>query len=457
VNGFRAVRQGLRVRTVALGAAVVFAMAGFVGLAGTGGAAAAGGRADVVPATVPTVPAFTHVFTIVLENYRYEDVNIGSAPYLMSLRSQGVTLDGMYGVDHLSLTNYIAMTSGQPPNASTRTDCISFSASCLFTAPNDANIGDQLEAASLSWKAYMELMPAPCTHPTTNGIDPYLVGYATRHNPFMYYTDVVGPDLTVTPARCVDHDVPYTALATDLADHTVPNYSLIVPSTCNDAHDRGVSCSLPTADAWLSQNVPQLLASPEYQSGGAIFITFDESDITDTRGCCGNAQGGRIFTLVLSPHVGTAGADTTTAYNHYSLLRTIEDGFGLPCLAHACDPGVQPLGDDVWTAGETVTTGYDTADVPSLYSVSLHLKAYPGVAQKQAVVGLAFITGLSGLPGPRPVNPPPGTTGPLDVTSGWGPGEVAVLHAVEQYYGLTAEQAQKFAVRVWAYLFALSG
>jgi hypothetical protein len=456
LNGFGATRVWRGARAVGLTTVLALATAGLVGFASGAPVGAARGRPALRAATVPTVPSFSHVFTIVLENYKVEDVDITSAPYLMSLRSQGVTLDNMYGVDHASLTNYIAMTSGQAANAATKADCINFSSACIYTSPNDTNIGDQMEAASKTWKAYMEAMPAPCTHPTTAGTDPYLIGYATRHNPFMYYSDVVGPDLTVKPQRCVDHDVPYSAFAGDLANHTVPNYSLIVPSTCDDAHDRGPSCSLPTADNWLSQNVPQILASPEYQNGGALFITFDESDITDTRGCCGDSQGGKIFTLVLSPFVGTPGADTPTAYNHYSLLRTIEDGFGLPCLAHACDPGIQSLGDDVWTAGETATTGYDSTDVRSLYTVSVRLRALPAAAQKQAVVALAFITALSGRPGPSPVSPPPGTTGPLNVTSGWGPGETAALHAVEQYYGLTAAQAQKFAVLVWGFIFAIS-
>jgi|SRR5680860_363803 len=215
----------------------------------------------------------------------------------------------------------------------------------------------------------MEWMPAPCTHPTAFGIDPYLAGYATRHNPFMYYRDVVGSDLTVKPQRCIDHDVPYSDLATDLANHTVPNYSLIVPNTCNDAHDRGATCSRPTADQWLSTEVPQILASPEYQADGMLVITFDESIVSDVRGCCGNSQGGLISTVVLSPFVQTPGSATNVPYSHYSLLRTVEDAFGLPCLAHACDVGSQSLGADAWGPGGSYTTAWTAADVAALYVV----------------------------------------------------------------------------------------
>jgi hypothetical protein len=95
--------------------------------------------------------------------------------------------------------------------------------------------------------------------------------------------------------------------------------------------------------------VPSILASPEYRHHGALIITFDESEGGDTRGCCGNSAGGRIATVVLSPAVTAPGSHTAVAYSHYSVLRTVEDLFGLPCLGHACDPTTAPFGTDVWS------------------------------------------------------------------------------------------------------------
>ncbi|MGZ7000113.1 MAG: alkaline phosphatase family protein [Acidimicrobiia bacterium] len=300
-----------------------------------------------------------HVFVIVLENYRAEDVTPDAAPYLTQLAGRGVTLDAMYGVDHASLSNYIAMTSGNTPTVQTKADCLQYD--CIFEAPQDRNLGDQLEEKGLDWKAYMESMPAPCTHPTVSGsFDPYLVGYATRHNPFVYYRDVVGSDITTVSDRCAAHDLPYDRFAGDLAQHTTGNYTLIVPNTCNDGHDRGTSCALPTADTWLSQNVPAILASKEYRHHGALIVTFDEADGADTRGCCGNSAGGRIATVVLSPSVTAPGSHTASEYDHYSVLRTIEDAFGLDCLGHACDAGSRPFGTDVWSLG--TGTGDDEHD-----------------------------------------------------------------------------------------------
>ena len=295
------------------------------------------------------VPPLGHVFTIVLENTTYEDVTNAagqaSMPYLTGLTAQGVTLDQMYAADHLSLSNYIAMTSGQKSNEKTRADCFNYD--CVYKHPADVNIGDQLEGKGLTWKGYMESMPMPCAHGTPGQLDPYLGfgpsgGYATRHNPFMYYGSVVN-----NQARCDAHDVPYTDFATDLGANTVPNYSFIVPNTCNDAHNGGATCGLDTADTWLANNVPQILSSSAYADRGVLIITFDESTASDTRGCCKTSKGGRIFTLVLSPLSTHAGTHSTTAYSHYSLLKTVERGFGLRCLHLACKAQNQPLGPEV--------------------------------------------------------------------------------------------------------------
>jgi hypothetical protein len=310
-------------------------------------AAAVGVGPSASPAGASTtVPHLKHVFTIVLENSRYEDIvsadGRAAMPYLTGLSKQGVSLAGMRAIDHFSLPNYIAMTSGLEGNALTKADCFNYN--CVYNMPYGSNVADQLEIAGKSWKGYMESMPTPCAHGAEGHLDPYLGfgptgGYATRHNPFMYYRDIVG-----NPVRCKAHDVPFTQFSTDLARNQVPNYSLIVPDTCNDAHNGGETCGLNKADDWLAQHVPAILASSAYKDAGMLVITFDESKTSDTRGCCGTARGGRIFTLVLSPFVPHPGASDPFRYNHFGLLRTIEDGFGLPCLGKACAASTHPFG-----------------------------------------------------------------------------------------------------------------
>jgi phosphatidylinositol-3-phosphatase len=299
-----------------------------------------------------TPPAVGHVFTIVLENKTWEQVmgatGRAQMPYLDWLDSQGVLLNQMYATDHASLTNYVGLTSGQLSNASTQADCIAHY--CPYASPDDANIGDQLDTAGKSWKGYMEDMGTPCKHPANVGdSDPYLVGYATRHNPFVYYDSIID-----NQPYCDAHDVDLSELGTDITNSTVPNYSFIVPNTCNDAHDDYLTtCQLPAANTWLAAHVPAILASPEYQADGMLVITWDESAGSDTRGCCGgNAKGGRIHTLVLSPLIPAAsrGRDSGVAYDQFSLLKTEEDIFGLPYLGHAADASTLSLGDDVFGA-----------------------------------------------------------------------------------------------------------
>jgi hypothetical protein len=255
----------------------------------------------------------------------------------------------MYAIDHVSLGNYIGMTSGYEANAKTKADCTQYD--CVYPVGQDDNVANQLEAQHLTWKGYMDGMTQPCQKPPTQGApDPYQVGYATRHNPFMYYASIVD-----NATRCRSHVVPFPQLATDLAANRVPNYSFISPSTCNDAHDRGSACGLEQADVWMSQHVQPILKSKAYKDGGVLIITTDESEISDTSGCCGNAQGGHIATFILSPLIAQPGSHTATPYSHYSTLRWIEDSFGLPCLRHACDPGTTPFGSDVFKAPTSVT------------------------------------------------------------------------------------------------------
>ena len=244
-------------------------------------------------------PSIGHVVTVVLENTSWETARSRSGttamPFLADLASRGVTLDRMYGVDHNSLTNYVALTSGHTSSAVTRANCPLYD--CVYESPTDANLGDQLEAAGRTWKAYLDGMPAPCTHPAIEGGgDPYQHGYATRHNPFVYYRDVVGD-----PTRCAAHDVPFAQFATDRAAAALPDWSLVVPDTCNDAHDGGAACGLDDADRWLATNIAPLLSDPVFAADGLLVITFDESLGTDHRGCCANAVGGHVHTVVWSP------------------------------------------------------------------------------------------------------------------------------------------------------------
>jgi len=312
------------------------------------------------PATTKSIegiPAIKHAFVIVLENESFNTSFGPNSPakYLNSLLSRGAFADNYFGVSHLSADNYIAMTSGQPPTPPFQADCPDWGlceTSEKARLDGGRNVADQIEERHLSWAGYMDSMPGTCVHGPAVGPDTYQGGagaadrYATRHDPFVYYPSIVEND-----ARCNSHVVPYTNLVTALqTGAAVPNLSFITPDTCHDGHDGDAGCDLAGADQWLSQNVPLILNSAAYQDGGALFITFDEAQNNDNGGCCatgetsdGSTGGGRIGLVMLSP-MGKVGHATDLYYDHNSLLRTLEDGFGITeHLNNAASPKVKPL------------------------------------------------------------------------------------------------------------------
>ena len=346
----------------------------------------AGGPTPVSPvAAIPFDSGARHVFVINLENKGFENTwgANSSAPYLSStLRDQGVLLTQYFGVAHHSLPNYIAQISGQGPSRQTQADCPRFTAfEQTGTAALDQAVGEgcvypssvptvagQLTDAGLTWKGYQEDMGAPCRHPLPNAVDDTQrarIGdqYAVKHNPFVYFTGI-----TESP-ECARNVVDLGTLTSDLTDlATTANLSMITPNLCHDGHDApcvdGAPGGLVSADAWLREWVPVVLSSAAFQQDGMLVITFDESDSpeSDSSACCGAPQGpnaslagidglggGRVGALVLSPFV-TGGTTSNTPYNHYSLLASIEDTFGLPYLGFAGAPGLVRFGTDVFTA-----------------------------------------------------------------------------------------------------------
>jgi phosphatidylinositol-3-phosphatase len=324
-------------------------------LASTASGLGAPAVSAATPGGLEGVPAFAHVVVLTEENESASTTFAAGSPatYLNSLRNDGVFLPNYYGVGHVSLDNYIAMASGQPPQPLSATDCQSVS---LWTCvqpqglvSSGRNLADQLETAGLSWKSYQDGTDTACFHgPYAAGDtspDPYqgnsttgAKNYADRHNPFIYF-----PDVIANQARCDAHQQPFAELSTDVANGAVPAFSFITPDTCHDGHDNPcagqTTGGLAAADAWLSANLPSLL-SYLAANNGLLVINFDEgstptgtsalttpSDITCSS-CASLGAGGRTGAILISPRL-PQGATVATGYDHYSLLRTIEDSFGI--------------------------------------------------------------------------------------------------------------------------------
>lgn len=355
---------------------------------------AAGASASILPVGCRAVksaslPPIHHVFVIVLENKGY-DKTFGPqtlAPYFAdTLTRSGALLRQYYGIGHSSLDNYIAMISGIAPTAETQADCGVFADfQQTGMAPYDQPIGkgcvyplhvqtvaSQLRAKQLTWGAYMEDMGldverdarASCAHPPIGAPDPTEGAsqgdqYATKHNPFVYFHSIID-----FPS-CDSNVVALPRLESDLRSAaTTPNFVFISPNLCHDGHDtpcvNGEPGGLVSADAFLQHWVPLIVQSPAYRDGGLLIINFDEANGSDATACCGeesgpNVQqagvrglgGGRTGAVLLSPYI-KGGTVSDVPYNHYSMLRSIEDIFGLARLGYAAQPGLKSFGDDVF-------------------------------------------------------------------------------------------------------------
>jgi phospholipase C len=277
--------------------------------------------ATATPASGSGIPNFSHVFIIVMENEEYDRIigNTASAPYINSLAQEYAVAANYYGIVHPSLPNYIALASGDTQGITS--DCTT----CFVDA---ANIVDQLEAAGKTWKAYMESMPSPCFVGDSGKL------YRQKHNPFIYFDSIRN-----NPARC-NKIVPFEQFDADLQAGTLPDYVWITPNMCNSIHD----CSLKTGDDWLQIWVSKILASPAWKQNGVLFLTFDESNPSDDTTCCVYAVGGHILTMVISPLARPA-YQSQVFYDHYSLLRTIEEAWGMPLLNKASCDCSPPMSD----------------------------------------------------------------------------------------------------------------
>ena len=252
-----------------------------------------------------------------MENSEYGDiVRSPDAPYLNSLAHTYSIARAMYAIRHPSLPNYLALTGGS--TFGTDSDCTDCSV-------HGVGLADQLERAGLSWKAYMEDLPRPCYRGAESG------GYAKKHDPFIYYTAI-----SRNPTLC-RQIVPLTQLAPDEGSAALPRFVWITPNLCHDMHD----CDVRTGDRFLARLVPPLLRA--LGPRGLLFITWDEGSSDD--GCCRLAGGGHIAAIAAGALAGSGGR-LATPVDHYSVLQTIEDLFGLHRLrgaACACTPSLAPL------------------------------------------------------------------------------------------------------------------
>lgn len=333
------------------------------------------------PVVAAELPVLDHVLLIMLENHSYQDI-IGNtdAPYINQLAHRANLATNYYAIGHPSLTNYLEVVGGSnfgiqnddyPDwHGATPSDKLNEplsgdgadAATPAVMAPQQRavpsaqyhaeSIADQLIAQGESWKTYQQSVPVS-GH--VDGVD-YSDGiysnlnnapgvsiaklYAAKHNPFVYFASVQRNGLN----NVVGFDGVHGLFA-DLATGTLPTFAYIVPNQCHDMHgmdNGGTLCGNPAAlvqmgDATVRQLVEAIHTSPAWQQGNnAIIVMWDENSVI--------SRPNQVVVIVDTNH-GVHGVVSQRPYNHFSLLKTLENGFGLTCLNHACDTHVQVMTD----------------------------------------------------------------------------------------------------------------
>lgn len=272
--------------------------------------------------TTPNAAGIKTVFIIVMENHNWSSIiNNSSAPYinqtLLPQASYALNYHNPPG-NHPSEPNYLWLEAGN--NFGIHNDD--------SPQKNHQNTSDHLVTylnnAGISWKAYQEGISG-----TVCPLDDDFL-YAPKHNPMVYFDDVTNNN-DPNSAYCIAHERPFSELAMDLENNAVAQYNFITPNLCDDMHN-SVGCdtldAVKNGDTWLSEQVPMILASSAYQQGGAIFITWDESEDDDQP----------IGMIVLSPMAKGGGYTNSIHYTHSSTLRTIQEIFNItPLLGDAAN------------------------------------------------------------------------------------------------------------------------
>jgi hypothetical protein len=265
----------------------------------------------VASGTSSAFPSFNHVLLVIEENTGYSSV-VGSSsmPYLNGLIGKYGLATNYTAATHPSIDNYFMLTAGAYfANNNDSWDC-----STTTGVISADNMVRELNNAGKTWKDYDESIPSTGYTGCDTG------GYAKKHNPFAFFNDVAN---TAQKNQMVDFTGNF---ANDVANGTLPNFSLVIPNLCDDAHD----CGLSTADSWLQSNIDPFIKSTQFANGGLVVILFDEDSSTGSSGCSGTQEncGGHIACVIVAPNIVSPGFKSSVAHYHSDVLRLILQGLG---------------------------------------------------------------------------------------------------------------------------------
>ena len=262
-----------------------------------------------IPPPFPAHVNVNHVVIVILENKNADDAK--AQPFMNWMANDGAYLAQYYALTHPSQPNYIAMISGSTAGV-----------------PGDDNVTlDRPHIGRfVTWKTYAEDYPESGCHEEKR-----IGRYARKHNPFISFADVS------------DHDacrniVPFTHFAADFTSGALPQLSLVIPNLDDDAHDQPVRF----ADGWLTKNFKPLMADPNAWSDTLLIVTFDEDEKSIFGG-----DANRVYAAFWGGAVMPHTVISDVSYDHYDLLRTIEEIFRVPSTLAAGDAAAHPIGG-IW-------------------------------------------------------------------------------------------------------------
>ncbi|HEX3492900.1 MAG TPA: alkaline phosphatase family protein [Streptosporangiaceae bacterium] len=377
------------------------------------------GAVPAAPAAASAAPAaashYGHIFVIVMENHSYADV-IGNpaTPNLNALASRYGIATNYFAVTHPSEPNYVALLGGSP-------SVVNSDNAYYVQQVHGPSLVSQLDHAHVSWKAYLQSLPHPgyqgiCYPANCNGGPDKDPLYVSKHDGIQNFTTSLNP-------ADWSRQVPIGQLAADLRSGHVPGFSWVIPDECHDQHgdppfciDSGATGGkdpqdqrlLTVGDQYLGQLVQQITSASFWAKGNnAIDVVYDEGD-NNVHG------GGQVANVVITSH-GPRHVKAPAFYSHYSLLRTIQDNFGVSCLRHSCDASARPMTPLLKVTGSAATP-FKALPVPNISARS---------------------------PAPKePVHP----TSDTSAGAGWTVQRVPTLGASDNTYGAVAATS---AANVW--------
>jgi phosphatidylinositol-3-phosphatase len=287
------------------------------------------------------VPTFGHVFLIVGENTSLSELNKTNAPYQLGwVRHNSAWLTDYWAISHYSTSNYIAMTSGQ------FLPCHQADEKPATCNQDVNNLFNQLDGAGVSWLEWNESMPKPC-YLVNAGASKDGASYRVKHNPAVYYANIEGGDFSGTQgvsSECLNNVIAMGGTSfndtsdfdTALQFGDVADFNYIVPNQCEDAHDncKPQGSNIRQFDDFLQREIPQILESPAWGPDDLIFVVYDEGGGKSPNNTDKFAGGNPPFAVIGGP---VHDAVYTDFANHYSLLRTLEDGYGISEHLEAAD------------------------------------------------------------------------------------------------------------------------